>query len=121
MESKNVQAANPEATAAEAKQDIVDLNEEIDWDEAEILPPMDENKEAQPEAKVEAKPAEEEATGANGGPILVKRPIVSDDERDARSIFVKNVHFRASEKDIEEHFKDSGKILKVTVRKDKMT
>ena len=34
---------------------------------------------------------------------------------------MKNVHFRCTENEIEEFFQDCGKVLKVTIRKDKMT
>ena len=73
-------------------------------------------------------PKEEEKTGldpskqdsaANGGSIIAQPP--SEDDRDSRSVFVKNVHYTADAKEIEEHFADAGDIKLVTIMKNKMT
>lgn len=44
-----------------------------------------------------------------------------EDDRDSRSVFVKNVHFSAEKKEIEEHFNDCGEIKLITIKTDKMT
>ena len=44
-----------------------------------------------------------------------------DNDRDKRSIFVKNVHFSAKKDEIEDEFKASGKVMHVTIVHDKMT
>ena len=48
-------------------------------------------------------------------------PQASQDDRDSRSVFVKNVHFSADKKDIEAHFEECGKINHITIRVDKIT
>ncbi len=82
--------------------------EEIDWDNEGIVT------DDVPEAA-------QQATAQPGKMVAAATPGLAEDERDSRSVFVKNVHFRAQEKELEEHFAESGKILKVTIRKDKMT
>ena len=44
-----------------------------------------------------------------------------DDNPDERSVFVKNVHFKASASELKEHFKECGNILRVTIPTDKVT
>jgi len=36
--------------------------------------------------------------------------VASEDDRDSRSVFVKNVHYAANKKEIEEHFSECGEI-----------
>ena len=45
----------------------------------------------------------------------------TEDERDKRSVFVRNVHYSATQKEIEEHFVDCGEIKTVTIIKNKTT
>lgn len=45
----------------------------------------------------------------------------SEEERNARSVFVKNVHFAANNAEIEKHFQDCGAINTVTILKNKVT
>lgn len=40
---------------------------------------------------------------------MIAQPL-NKGERDARSVFVKNVHYTADKKEIEEHFADCGTI-----------
>ena len=42
-------------------------------------------------------------------------------ERDSRSVFVKNVHYTADKKEIEEHFADCGSIKTISIMKDKFS
>ena len=70
-------------------------------------------------AQEEAKKTENGASAQNGGPSVA--PQSSEDDRDARSVYVKNVHFAAEKSEIEEHFRDSGEINLVTILKNKMT
>ena len=70
-------------------------------------------------AQEEAKKSASGASVQNGGPAIA--PPVSDDDRDARSVFVKNVHFAAEKSEIEEHFRDSGEINLITICSNKMT
>ena len=44
---------------------------------------------------------------------------ITQNERDERSVFVKNVHFSAQKSDIEEEFKSCGKVNHITIRYDK--
>ena len=46
---------------------------------------------------------------------------INEDERDTRSIFVKNVHFRAEKSEIEEEFKACGKVNAITILHDKVS
>lgn len=45
----------------------------------------------------------------------------SADDRDARSIFVKNVHFAADQSEIIAEFESAGPVKAVTILKDKIT
>ena len=42
-------------------------------------------------------------------------------ERDRRSVFVGNVHFKTVPQDLQEHFKDCGEINQITILVDKHT
>lgn len=44
-----------------------------------------------------------------------------EDDRDERSVFVKNVDFSATEQDLREHFKNVGEISTVHIRKNFQT
>jgi polyadenylate-binding protein 2 len=46
---------------------------------------------------------------------------VSEEDRDQRSVFVKNVHYSATKTEIEEHFNDCGEIKLITIMSNKMT
>ena len=48
-------------------------------------------------------------------------PASAEDDRDSRSVFVKNVHFSATKPEIEEHFKECGEIKLITIMTNKMT
>ena len=63
-------------------------------------------------------PSVEQTSEQNGGKQL-EPP--SEDDRDARSVFVKNVHYSADKKEIEDHFKDCGDIKMITIMSNKMT
>jgi RNA recognition motif-containing protein len=43
-----------------------------------------------------------------------------ENDLDERSVFVKNVHFSATEAEIREHFQECGEIKRVTILHDKM-
>ena len=47
--------------------------------------------------------------------------IVQTDETDKRSVFVKNVDYKASKDEIIEHFKSCGAINRVTIISDRFT
>ena len=51
--------------------------------------------------------------------MLATQP--SEDDRDTRSVFVKNVHYSASQKEVEEHFAECGEIKLVTIITNKIT
>jgi RNA recognition motif-containing protein len=55
----------------------------------------------------------------NGGVQLQQQ--ASEDDRNTRSVFVKNVHYTADKKEIEEHFADCGEIKMITIAMNKMT
>ena len=63
--------------------------------------------------------AKKSANAQNGGATIAPQP--TEDDRDARSVFVKNVHFAADKSEIEEHFRDSGEINLITICCNKMT
>lgn len=67
----------------------------------------------------ETKKSENGASHLNGGPAIA--PQSSEEDRDARSVYVKNVHFAAEKSEIEEHFRDSGEINMITILKNKIT
>ena len=74
--------------------------------------------------KETTEPTKEEAkeTSSNGGPgagPMINPP--SGDDRDARSVFVRNIHYTADKKEIEEEFKSAGNINTVTILYDKVT
>ena len=46
---------------------------------------------------------------------------LDENDRDKRSVFVKNVHFSANKTEIEDEFKASGKVNSITIVHDKMT
>lgn len=48
-------------------------------------------------------------------------PAGTEEERNNRSVFVKNVHFAANQEEIEKHFADCGPINTVTILKNKVT
>ena len=52
---------------------------------------------------------------------MIKQPSVSAEDRDARSVFVRNVHYTADKKEIEEEFNTAGKVNAVTILYDKVT
>lgn len=64
-------------------------------------------------------PNPENKDNAETGPILTKQE--SEEDRDARSVFVKNVNYNADKKEIEEHFADCGEIKLITICQNKMT
>lgn len=45
----------------------------------------------------------------------------AEEDRDARSVFVKNVHYSATKNEIEEHFNDCGEIKLITIVNNKIT
>ena len=55
----------------------------------------------------------------DGGVLLAGQQ--SEEDRDAKSVFVKNVHYNADKKEIEEHFADCGEIKLITICMNKMT
>jgi polyadenylate-binding protein 2 len=65
---------------------------------------------ANPEAK---------GDGEAGGAMTAAQ--ASEEDRDSRSVFVKNVHYSADKKEIEEHFKECGEIKLITILNNKMT
>ena len=67
----------------------------------------------------ESKKSENGASVQNGGPAIA--PLSNEEDRDARSVYVKNVHFAAEKSEIEEHFRDSGEINMITILKNKIT
>ena len=64
--------------------------------------------------------ADQEPTQQNA---QAQKPAEATDqnERDLRSVFVKNVHFSADDNEITEFFKECGKIVTITIKKDKFT
>ena len=91
------------------------LEDEIVFDEEPLVPPED-NPE-QPEGEgAQAEEAKNSKDEPNGGPMAAP-----EDDRDARSVFVKNVHYSADKKEITEHFKDCGEIKLITIKYNKMT
>ena len=82
-------------------QDAFEANPEQD-----LLPPADDDEKA-------------EKTDGNGVKQIEAQP--SEEDRDGRSVFVKNVHYSADKKEIEDHFKDCGEIKLVTIMTNKMT
>ena len=44
-----------------------------------------------------------------------------EDDPDERSVFVKNVDFSADDQQLQEHFKECGEIVRVTIRKNPHT
>jgi RNA recognition motif-containing protein len=101
------------------------VDQEINFDD----PPFD--LDANPEGlelagKTESEAAQEESkkTNAanalqNGGPATALPS--TEEDRDSRSVFVKNVHYAAEKSEIEEHFRDSGEINMITICSNKMT
>ena len=41
----------------------------------------------------------------------------TEEDRDERSVFVKNVEYSATEQELREHFKNAGEITAITIRK----
>jgi RNA recognition motif-containing protein len=53
---------------------------------------------------------------------LIKTVLSPEDtDPDERSVFVKNVHFKATAQDLKDHFKECGEIIRVTIPIDKAT
>lgn len=59
----------------------------------------------------EAPKQEGEAAGAIKTPVEPE----TEEDRDAKSVFVKNVNYNAEKKEIEEHFADCGEIKLITI------
>ena len=51
--------------------------------------------------------------GENAGALIANKD--SEEDRDAKSVFVKNVNYNAEKKEIEEHFADCGEIKLITI------
>lgn len=79
---------NPELDKIDYDDDLLNLGPLPPGDEPEVKA-SEEKKEN--EGQVNSKPAE---NAGSGGPEIA--PVESQDERDKRSVFVKNVHYTAS-------------------------
>jgi polyadenylate-binding protein 2 len=71
--------------------------------------------------KEDTEGAKSGASVPNVGAMKKESAPISEEERNARSVFIKNVHFSATQKELEEHFVDCGPINQVTILKNKMT
>ena len=90
-------------------------NEASDFIDLENFDPLQPNPEAENVENTNG-----EADQKDGGKLIVE-PQQSEGDRDASSVFVKNVHYNAEKKEIEEHFADCGEIKMITVMNNKMT
>jgi RNA recognition motif-containing protein len=114
-------------TKAEKKLDATETepaDEEINFDQNPFE--LEGNPEAliigdktESEAALEESKKSNNATLQNGGPS-VAAPL-PDEDRDSRSVFVKNVHYAAEKSEIEEHFRDSGEINMITICSNKIS
>ena len=86
----------------------------VDYDVGPFDMPAESNPEQQSDAPKEEEKKDDTSAGA-------QTPVQSVDDRNARSVFVKNVHFSADKKEIEEHFADCGEIKMITILTNKMT
>jgi RNA recognition motif-containing protein len=64
--------------------------------------------------------AENAEANPSGGALKITDQ-ASEEDRDAKSVFVKNVHYSAEKKEVEEHFNDCGEIKQITIAQNKMT
>ena len=119
MEKKNKAEKKLDATESEP------VDQEINFDqnpfELEGNPDGLEvtNKTESETALEEAKKSTSSAPLQNGGPS--SSAPVTEEDRDSRSVFVKNVHYAAEKSEIEEHFRDSGEINMITICSNKIT
>ena len=96
------------------KQNLNDPNDLIDFENADVFDPAH-NPEGEDVTSTDLKLGKQESSASR------KQEEVSEEDRDARSVFVKNVHYSATKTEIEEHFNDCGEIKLITIISNKLT
>ena len=93
---------------------------DFDYEKLDDLPDYNSNDSKNPEG--EAKTSNQEASSKDQEKKEeIKEPQSTEEERNNRSVFVKNVHFAANKEEIEKHFADCGPINTITILKNKVT
>ncbi len=93
---------------------------DFDYEKLEDLPDYNSNDSKNPEGEAKKSAVEGEAKDQEKKEES-KEPLSSEEERNNRSVFVKNVHFAANKEEIEKHFADCGPINIITILKNKVT
>lgn len=96
------------------KQNLNDPADLVDFDNADPFDPAH-NPEGEEPNSADLKLGKLESSASR------KTEEVSEEDRDARSVFVKNVHYSATKTEIEEHFTDCGEIKLITIISNKLT
>ena len=94
---------------------------DFDYEKLEDLPDYNSNGSKNPEGEQKDEQQTNPSKDQEKKEESKEPPAGPEEERNNRSVFVKNVHFAANKEEIEKHFADCGPINTITILKNKVT